>query len=99
MIKLTRLNQHVIAINPDHIQSAEATPDTCLSLLGGEKVLVRETLEEVIAAMLARRRAIRAGEHLERPSLADGDPPRISQLPVRTSGYPRPSGFPRRGDR
>jgi flagellar protein FlbD len=89
MIKLTRLNNHVIAINPDHIQSAEATPDTCLSLIGGEKVLVRETLEEVITAMLLRRRAIRAGENIDRPSLVDGDPPRISQLPVRASGYPR----------
>lgn len=93
MIKLTRLNHHVIAINPDHITSAEATPDTCLSLLGGEKVLVRETLEEVIACILQRRRAIRAGEHLDRPSLVEGDPPRISSLPIRSSG------FPRRGDR
>jgi len=41
VIKLTRLNQHVVAINPDVVLWAEASPDTTLCLVGGEKVLIR----------------------------------------------------------
>ena len=60
MLKLTRLNKHVVAVNPDHIQWADATPDTTLSLIGGEKLLVRESLDELIAAVVAFRRQVRA---------------------------------------
>ncbi len=48
MIKLTRLNQHTVAINPDNILWADASPDTTLCLMGGEKLLVRESLDELI---------------------------------------------------
>ena len=49
MVRLSRLNGQVIAVNPDLITWIEVTPDTTLSLLGGDKVMVRETLDEVIA--------------------------------------------------
>ncbi len=58
MIKLTRLNQTVIALNPDVILWAETSPDTTLSLVGGERVLVRESLEEVIDRVVEYRRRI-----------------------------------------
>jgi len=48
MIKLTRLDQRVVAINPDHIAWVEATPDTTLCLLGDRKIIVRETVDEVV---------------------------------------------------
>ena len=54
MLKLTRLNHHVIAINPDHICWVEETPDTTLSLVNGEKLLVRESLDELIKAKIGR---------------------------------------------
>lgn len=60
MLRLTRLNHHVIAINPDHIAWAEAMPDTTLSLLGGEKILVLESLDELIEKIVAYRQRIRA---------------------------------------
>ncbi len=58
MIKLTRLNHAIIALNPDVILWAETSPDTTLSLVGGERVLVRETLDEVIDRVVEYRRRI-----------------------------------------
>lgn len=62
MIKLTRLNHHVVALNPDLVVWLDALPDTTLSLVSGEKVIVRETVDEVIARIVTFRRA-----SLERP--------------------------------
>ena len=49
MIELTRLNGHKIAINCDLIRYAEASPDTVLTLITGEKLIVLETCAEVTA--------------------------------------------------
>ncbi|MDE1162577.1 MAG: flagellar FlbD family protein [Acidobacteriaceae bacterium] len=47
MIELTRLNGSKIALNCDLIRYAESSPDTVLTLVTGEKLLVRETANEV----------------------------------------------------
>lgn len=60
MILLTRLNGSVLAVNNDLIQYAESTPDTTLTLLGGEKLVVRESLAELMeqtASLRARELA------------------------------------------
>lgn len=67
VIKLTRLNHHVVAINPDTVLWAEASPDTTLCLVGGEKVLVRETLDELIDRVIEFRRRV-ASEFPQRRS-------------------------------
>ena len=48
MILLTRLNGPQFALNPDLIERAEATPDTVLTLCDGHKVLVAESVQELI---------------------------------------------------
>ncbi|WP_446744131.1 flagellar FlbD family protein [Silvibacterium acidisoli] len=48
MIQLTRFNGSVLAVNDDLIQYVESNPDTTLTLLGGEKLVVRESLGEVM---------------------------------------------------
>lgn len=58
MVKLTKLNQQTIAINPDVVLWAEASPDTVLCLSGGEKVLVRESLDELIEKVIEFRRQV-----------------------------------------
>ena len=58
MISLTRLNGNTIAINPDLITWIDVTPDTTVSLLGGDKVIVREALSEVIDRIVAFRRLV-----------------------------------------
>jgi flagellar protein FlbD len=82
MLKLTRLNHHVVAINPDHISWIEATPDTTLSLFNGEKLIVRETLDELIDEVVRFRRRVRMVEPTGEPlGPREGDPPRVSWLP------------------
>jgi flagellar protein FlbD len=58
VISLTRLNGRTTAINPDLITWIDVTPDTTVSLLGGEKIIVRETLSEVIERVVAFRRLV-----------------------------------------
>ncbi len=47
MIVLTRLNGHCITVNSDLIKYAEASPDTVLTLITGEKLIVLESCEQV----------------------------------------------------
>ncbi len=56
MLKLTRLDRHVIAINPDHITWVEATPDTTICLAGDRKIIVRESLDEVVERFIEVQR-------------------------------------------
>jgi flagellar protein FlbD len=58
MIQLTRLNNARLALNSDLIKYVEEAPDTVITLLNGEKLVVRETTEEVIERVLQFRRAI-----------------------------------------
>jgi flagellar protein FlbD len=55
MIELTRLNGSPIFVNSDLIKWAEAAPDTMLTLIHGEKVVVRESCSEVVARITAHR--------------------------------------------
>jgi flagellar protein FlbD len=55
MIELTRLNGHPMVLNSDLIKTAEASPDTMLTLINGEKLIVREEIGEVVEKVLAYR--------------------------------------------
>ncbi|MGD0892772.1 MAG: flagellar FlbD family protein [Terracidiphilus sp.] len=55
MIELTRLNGTPIVLNSDLIKIAEASPDTMLTLIGGEKLIVRESCAEVTDLVLTYR--------------------------------------------
>jgi uncharacterized protein YlzI (FlbEa/FlbD family) len=55
MIELTRLNGRAMMLNSDLIKSAEASPDTMLTLINGEKLIVREEIAEVVERVLAYR--------------------------------------------
>jgi flagellar protein FlbD len=48
MIILRRLNQTSVVVNIAHIVTITSTPDTLITLFGGEKLLVKETPHEVI---------------------------------------------------
>lgn len=47
MIELTRLNGNKFAVNCDLIKYVEASPDTILTLITGEKLLVTESRDTV----------------------------------------------------
>ncbi len=59
MIKLTRLDKKELCINPDLIKTAEAIPDTIITLTTGERMYVTETVEEVVARFVAYQHMIR----------------------------------------
>jgi flagellar protein FlbD len=63
MIQLTRLNGSLLAINSDLIKFVEAAPDTVLTLVTGEKVIVREGVGEVIERVREFRRSVLCGAH------------------------------------
>ena len=58
MIELTRLNGSPLTINCDLIKYAEASPDTVLTLVTGEKLVVLEHRSEVAQRTLAWRTAV-----------------------------------------
>jgi flagellar protein FlbD len=55
MIDLTRLNGHRMVVNCDLIKFAEASPDTTISLVTGEKIIVLESCDELIRRILVYR--------------------------------------------
>ncbi len=48
MIKVTRLNDSPLVINADLIEFVEASPETIICLTTGKKVMVKETIDEII---------------------------------------------------
>jgi flagellar protein FlbD len=58
MIELTRLNGQKLFVNCDLLKYAEASPDTVLTLLTGDKIVVRESCEDVIALAISFRARI-----------------------------------------
>src|SRR5260370_41640698 len=68
MIELTRLNGSPLAINCDLIKYAEAAPDTVLTLITGEKLVVLERCSEVSERTLDYRAAVLRRAWLESAS-------------------------------
>src|SRR5271167_1299246 len=71
MIELTRLNGNPLVVNSDLIKTAESSPDTMLTLINGEKLIVREACAEVVERVLAYRARLLAGVARRLPSLGD----------------------------
>jgi len=58
VIQLTRLNSQQITVNSDLIKFIESNPDTVITLVSGEKILVHEAPDEVIRRVIEFRRAV-----------------------------------------
>jgi flagellar protein FlbD len=61
MIRLTRLNNRLLTVNSDLIKFVEQSPDTLITLLNGEKIVVRESADDVMARVIAFRRSVLQG--------------------------------------
>jgi flagellar protein FlbD len=59
MIKLTRLNGEEFVVNADLIRYIESRPDTYITLTTEERLIVRESLAEVVKRSIAYARAVR----------------------------------------
>jgi flagellar protein FlbD len=58
MIALRRLNNQQIMVNADLIESLESTPDTVVTLISGNKLIVRDTMEEIQDKIVAYQRRV-----------------------------------------
>lgn len=58
MIKLTLYNDADVIINADLIELVESTPDTLVTLNTGKKVMVKESVQDVISKVVSYRRLI-----------------------------------------
>lgn len=75
MIELTRLNGHPIIINAELIKFVEQNPDTVITLVTGDKMVVREAAPEVMNRVLAYRRdLLHARAYLSCPDSRQPDP-------------------------
>ncbi len=59
MITVTRLDQRVVVVNADLIKMLEATPDTIITLINGDSVMVRESVDEVVRRAIDYQRQVR----------------------------------------
>jgi flagellar protein FlbD len=58
MIILTKINKAPIAVNSDLIQTIEETPDTIITLTNNDKVVVHESMSEIIQKVVHYRRLV-----------------------------------------
>ena len=61
MIPLTRLNGAPIVVNADQIVTMESTPDTLIIFHNGERMHVKEAIEDVIRQVVAFKRRLNFG--------------------------------------
>ena len=58
MIKVTRLNDSVLMVNVDRIQSLQAIPETVITFTNNDKIMVKEPLEEVSQRIVEYQRIV-----------------------------------------
>ncbi len=80
MIILTRLGGHEMALNPDLIERAEPTPDTVITMVDGHKIIVSESVDEVVRRVRVWRASVAAQAYSLAQEIAaeaeqDGDAP------------------------
>ncbi len=59
MIKVTKLNNQEIIVNAELIRFIEQTPDTLITLISGDRLIVKEPMEEVVRRAIEYNRSIR----------------------------------------
>jgi flagellar protein FlbD len=58
VIRVSRLNGKEFVINCELIKQVESTPDTVITLTTGEKLLVRESLDDIIRGTMDYRKRL-----------------------------------------
>ncbi len=60
MITTTRLNGKPLVVNAELIRTIEENPDTTITLINGDRIIVRESMQDIVS------RTIEYGRHLRR---------------------------------
>jgi len=72
MIRVTRINDAELVINSDLIEFVEAIPETMITLTTGKKIMVRESVDEIIGRVAAFKRAATRVDNQGRCTISDG---------------------------
>jgi len=59
MITVTRLDKRVVVINADLIKMIESTPDTIITFINGDSVIVRDSVDDVVRHAIDYQRQVR----------------------------------------
>jgi flagellar protein FlbD len=81
VIEVTRLDGSIMVVNDDQIAWIETRPDTVISMMNGEKILVREPADTVVERTREYRRSL-----LARPAL------HVTRSASAAAGLPVPFG-------
>ncbi|MDP9431325.1 MAG: flagellar FlbD family protein [Actinomycetota bacterium] len=81
MIVVTRLNGLPFALNPDLIERADATPDTVVTLAGGNKYVICESLSELTDLVRAYRASVISTAHAMDMAEEADSPPTLRVVP------------------
>jgi flagellar protein FlbD len=72
VIEVTRLSGSTLVLNADAIERVESTPDTVITLVTGSTYVVRESVGEVVASVLAYKTRVFAPLVHSRLAVLDG---------------------------
>ena len=59
MIHVTRLNGRALIVNADLIRTVEANPNTIITLVNGDHIIVREPVKAVVELAIEYGRSLR----------------------------------------
>lgn len=63
MIKVTRINNSPLVVNAELIEFVETTPETIICLTTGKKIMVKESIDDIIERVAEFKR--KSGVHPE----------------------------------
>lgn len=58
MISITKLNEQEMIINCDLIELIESTPDTTITMTTGRKIIVKESVDKVLASIVSYKKGL-----------------------------------------
>lgn len=75
MIHVTRLDGSDLVLNCELLETVERTPDTVITLFNGHKLVVKESVDEIVARVIRYRREMHQCPLLvERTWVPTGEP-------------------------
>lgn len=66
MIYVSRLNGEEFLLNSDHIELVDANPDTVITLTNGHKLVVRESLDDIVKKVVEYKQKCNVTSNLRR---------------------------------
>ncbi len=67
MIKLEKLNGTLVVVNAELIESVESAPDTVINLATGNRFLVKDPVDSVIAKVIEYKKKVYAAKNVVNP--------------------------------